>query len=320
LSPTPHRRGIALCVLSACGFGAMAIFAKEAYAAGVTVVTLLSLRFLLAAALFWALAAARGARLPSRRAVLMALALGAFVYAAQGGLYFGALTHIDASLTSLLTYIYPILVFAAALATGRERATARRTGALVLASAGTLLVLAGGSVGAVDPVGVAMALGCAVVYAAYILISDRMVGDLDPFMLAALMTTGAAASMLAVGAGSGSLHVGFAPAGWGWLAALSLGSTVLGISAFLVGMRDIGPGTASIVSTAEPAVTVGLATTIYGEALGPSQLFGGILVLGAVVILQLRGDRVAEGTVGGDAASDLAPALAPARALAHEPA
>lgn len=320
MSPTPHRRGIALCVLSACGFGAMAIFAKEAYAAGVTVVTLLSLRFLLAAALFWALAAARGARLPSRRAVLMALALGAFVYAAQGGLYFGALTHIDASLTSLLTYIYPILVFAAALATGRERATARRTGALVLASAGTLLVLAGGSVGAVDPVGVAMALGCAVVYAAYILISDRMVGDLDPFMLAALMTTGAAASMLAVGAGSGSLHVGFAPAGWGWLAALSLGSTVLGISAFLVGMRDIGPGTASIVSTAEPAVTVGLATTIYGEALGPSQLFGGILVLGAVVILQLRGDRVAEGTVGGDAASDLAPALAPARALAHEPA
>jgi drug/metabolite transporter (DMT)-like permease len=54
VSPTSHRRGIALCVLSACGFGAMAIFAKEAYAAGVTVVTLLSLRFLLAAALFWA--------------------------------------------------------------------------------------------------------------------------------------------------------------------------------------------------------------------------------------------------------------------------
>ncbi len=320
MSPPPHRRGIALCILSACGFGAMAIFAKEAYASGVNVVTLLSLRFLLAAALFWALVAARGARLPSRRVALTGLALGAVVYAAQGGLYFGALTRIDASLTSLLTYIYPILVFLAALALGRERATARRLGALALASAGTALVLAGGSVGAVDGLGVAMALGCAVVYASYILVSDRMVGDVDPFVLAALVTTGAAASTLVAGAGSGSLHLGFAAPGWGWIAALTLGSTVLGISAFLVGLRDVGPATASIVSTAEPAVTVGLATMIYGEALGPSQMAGAVLVLGAVVILQLRGDRGAAGTVGGDAASDLATAVTPARALAHEPA
>jgi drug/metabolite transporter (DMT)-like permease len=298
----------------------MAIFAKEAYAAGVTVVTLLELRFLLAAALFWSVVAVRGGRLPSRRVVLLGLAIGAFVYAAQGGLYFGALTHIDASLTSLLTYIYPILVFVVALATGRERATARRVGALVLASAGTLLVLAGGSVGVVDPVGVAMALGCAVVYATYILLSDRLIGDVDPFVFSALLTTGAAGAMLAVGAGSGSLHLGFAAAGWGWIAALSLGSTVLGISAFLVGMRDVGPGTASIVSTAEPAVTVGLATTIYGEALGSSQVFGAVLVLGAVVILQLRSGAPAAGTVGGDAASDRAPAVTPARTFAHEPA
>jgi drug/metabolite transporter (DMT)-like permease len=315
----PHRRGIALCVLSACGFGAMAIFAKEAYAAGVTVVTLLSLRFLLAAALFWVVVAVRGARLPSRRVALQGLVLGAVGYAAQGGLYFGALTRIDASLTSLLTYIYPILVFLAALATGRERGTARRLGALVLASAGTALVLAGGSVGAVDGLGVAMALGCALVYASYILISDRLIGDVDPFALAALVTTGAALSTLLAGAGSRSLDLGFAPAGWGWIAALTCGSTVLGISAFLVGLRDVGPATASIVSTAEPAVTVGLSMTVYGEALGPTQAFGAVLVLGAVVILQLRGGE-AEGTVGSDVTADLPAVVAPARALAHEPA
>jgi drug/metabolite transporter (DMT)-like permease len=318
VSPSSHRRGIALCVLSACAFGAMAIFAKQAYAAGVTVVTLLSLRFLLAAALFWAVVVVRGARLPERRIVLQGLVLGAVGYAAQGGLYFGALTRLDASLTSLLTYIYPILVFVGALALGRERATGRRLGALALATAGTVLVLLGGSVGAVDGLGVAMALGCAVVYAAYILISDRLIGGVDPFVLAALVTTGAAASMVGVGAGTGSLHLGFAASGWGWIAALTLGSTVLGISAFLVALRDVGPATASIVSTAEPAVTVGLATAIYGEALGPSQMAGAVLVLGAVVILQLRGDR--PGTVGDDAAASRPAPVTPARALAHEPA
>jgi len=312
---TPHTRGIALCVLSACAFGAMAIFAKEAYATGAGVVTLLSIRFLLAAALFWAIVAVRGVQLPSRRVVITCVALGAFGYAAQAGLFFGALTHIDASLTSLLLYLYPMLVFLGALAMGRERVTGRRIGALALASAGAALVLMGGSLGALDGVGVAMALGAAVIYAAYILVADRVVGGIDAFMMAALVTTGAAASTLVVGAGSGSLDLHFAAAGWGWIAAMALGSTVLGVSAFFVGLREVGPATASIVSTAEPVVTVALATLIYGEALGASQLAGGILVLGAVVILQLRA-----GSVDDDAAPAHAPAVAPARALTYDAA
>jgi drug/metabolite transporter (DMT)-like permease len=293
----------------------MAIFAKEAYATGATVVTLLSIRFLMAAALFWVLVAVRGARLPSRRVVVASLALGAIGYAAQAGLFFGALTHIDASLTSLLLYLYPLLVFLGAVAAGRERVTGRRVGALALASAGAALVLMGGSLGALDGVGVAMALGAAVVYAAYILVADRVVGAVDAFMLAALVTTGATASTLAVGAGSGSLDLHFAAAGWGWIAAMALGSTVLGVSTFFAGLRAVGAATASIVSTAEPVVTVALATLVYGEALGASQLAGGVLVLGAVVILQLR-----EGTVDGDVAPAHAPALPPARTLAHDAA
>src|SRR4051794_25188889 len=105
----PHRRGIALCVLSACGFGAMAIFAKEAYAEGVTVVTLLAVRFVMAALLFWAVVLIRRTPLPSRRVLLTGLALGAGGYAVQAGLYFAALTRIDASLVSLLLYLYPAL-------------------------------------------------------------------------------------------------------------------------------------------------------------------------------------------------------------------
>jgi drug/metabolite transporter (DMT)-like permease len=295
----------------------MAIFAKEAYAAGATVVTLLSIRFLLAAALFWVVVAVRGARLPSRRVVLGCLALGAVGYAAQAGLFFGALTHIDASLGSLLLYLYPLLVFLGAVALRRERVTGRRVGALALASVGAALVLMGGSLGALNGTGVAMALGAAVVYAGYILVADRVVGAVDVFVMAALVTTGATASTLAVGvaAGSGSLDFHFAAAGWGWIAAMALGSTVLGVSAFFSGLRAVGPATASIVSTAEPVVTVALAMLVYGEALGTRQLAGGVLVLGAVVILQLRAD-----TVDDDVAPAHTPARPPARALSHSSA
>src|SRR4051812_14721726 len=74
--------GIAFCLLSAAGFGAMGIFGKLPYAEGATVGTLLSVRFALAAALFWAIVPPPGRlsppRPPPRRDVLLSLGLGAF--------------------------------------------------------------------------------------------------------------------------------------------------------------------------------------------------------------------------------------------------
>src|SRR5512132_4182198 len=161
----------------------MAIFAKEAYRSGVSVTTLLALRFALAAGVFWAIVAARAplpAR-PTRRVVLAGLGLGAIGYAAQAGAYFAALTRIDASLTSLLLYLYPALVFGAAVALGRERADRRRLAALGLATGGAALVLAGGGAGALDGLGVALGLAAAVAYSAYILVADRVVPAIDAF-------------------------------------------------------------------------------------------------------------------------------------------
>ena len=55
--------------------------------------------------------------------MLVGLGMGAFGYAAQSGLYFSALTRIDASLLALLLYVYPVLVMAGAITIGRERAS-----------------------------------------------------------------------------------------------------------------------------------------------------------------------------------------------------
>ena len=106
--------GTLLCVGSAAGFGAMAVFGKLAYDNGATVGTLLAVRFALAAALFWVLVIADGSareiRTLGRRDIALALALGACGYAAQAGCFFAALDRIDASLLSLLLYTFPGMV------------------------------------------------------------------------------------------------------------------------------------------------------------------------------------------------------------------
>jgi len=58
----PDPRGVALCLASAVGFGAMAIFAKAAYAGGADIPALLAIRFTLAAVVLWALVLPRRSR------------------------------------------------------------------------------------------------------------------------------------------------------------------------------------------------------------------------------------------------------------------
>jgi drug/metabolite transporter (DMT)-like permease len=311
-----QRQGIVLCLASAVGFGAMAIFAKAAYHSGVGVVPLLATRFLLAAVAFWLVVAVRRPPLPARRDALAGAGLGLAGYAAQSACFFAALRHVDAGLASLLLYVYPALVFAGAVALRRERARAQRLGALGLATAGVVLVLVGGGTGALDGVGVLLGLGAALAYSGYILAADGLVKRVDPFVLAAIVTTAAGAGVVAFGGVTGQLAFGFRPVGWAPLVGIALVSTVIPMAAFLLGLQRVGPATASIVSTIEPAVTVGLAVALLGETLGPVQLLGGAVVLLAVVLLQ-RGDSA---SVQRREPAAVPTRHAPARALASNPA
>jgi drug/metabolite transporter (DMT)-like permease len=288
--------GTLACVGSAAGFGAMAVFGKLAYENGATVGTLLSVRFALAAAMFWVLVLAAGLRerrAPereprglTRRDLAIALALGAAGYAAQAGFFFSALERIDASLLSLLLYTFPSMVAVAAIALGRERADARRLGALVIASAGLVLILATAKAGALDPVGALLGLAAAVVYTTYILVSQGVAGRVRPTLLAAIVCSGAALSLTAGSALLGELRPGeVTAAGWGWLAGIALVSTVAAVSLFFAGLKRVGPTTASVLSTVEPVVTVLLAFLVFGELLGSLQMLGGLLVIAAVLVL-----------------------------------
>jgi len=291
MHPTDQRLGGALCVASAIAFGALAVFGKLAYDAGVGVLTLLAVRFAIAAPVLWAAALQRRRRSTlagaGARTVLAALALGAVGYSMQAGLFFAALTRMDASLLSLVLYTYPAFVTIAAIALGRETPSRRRIGALLASSCGVTLVLLGAGSGGFDWLGAAMAVGAALSYTGYILVSHRVGVRLDALPLAALVTTGAALTFGIAGAATGSLDGDFAREGWAWLAAIALVSTVTPIVLFFAGLKRVGPSTAAILSTLEPPTTVALAFLAFGESLTSVQLAGGALVLGAVLALNV---------------------------------
>lgn len=285
-----EREGVLMCALAAAGFGTMAVVAKLAYRTGIDVVSLLAIRFTIAAVVLWLIALHRGvARVPGWRIGLISLAIGLGSYSLESGLFYASLTRIDASLAELLLFSYPALVVLGAIALRRERGSRRRFVALGLATAGVGLVLAGGHPGSLDPLGVVFALGAAVMYATYVLVADALAGRIHPLAFAALVCTGAAIAFTSAGGASGTLQLALPAAAWGYAALIALLSTVLSLTAFLGGVARLGPGRASIVSTLEPPITVAAAFVAFGEVLGPVQLLGGAAVLMGVLVIQLPG-------------------------------
>jgi drug/metabolite transporter (DMT)-like permease len=281
-----------LCLLSAASFATLGIFGSLADDAGASIASTLFVRFSVAALVFWVVLHVTGGwgrvRALPRHVVLTGLGLGAFGYSMQSGLFFAAIERLDVSMVALLLYTYPAFVTVAAVVLGRAAFSPRTLVALAVASVGLVLVLLAAGTGAFDLGGALLALAASVTYTTYILISDRIIGAVDPFALAALVLTGATASFAVAGLVTGSLDLGLSGEAWLWLILIALVSTVVGVSAFFAGLQRVGPSEAAILSTFEPVATVALAFVVLGERLAPAQLLGGVLVLGAVVLLQLR--------------------------------
>ena len=283
---SPERVGIVLCLVAGASFALQPVLVRLAFEGGATVAGVGALRFALAALVLGVLARTALAAAPART-LAAPFALGLTIYGLETGLFFASLERIDVSLASLLMCSYPALVVAGAVLLRRERASRRRALALIVALAGVALVLAGGVGGAIDPLGIGLALAAAVAYAAYVLVSDLLLGTTEPLVLATMLCAGAATAFALAGSATDSFGIG----GVSTLAivgAIALAATVLPVAAFLAGVRRVGPSRATILGTIEPPVTIALSALVFGERLGPLQLVGAGLVVGAVVILQLR--------------------------------
>jgi drug/metabolite transporter (DMT)-like permease len=284
---SPERLGVALCLVAGASFALQPVLVRLAFDDGAGVATVGTIRFVLAAAVF-ALLARRAIAAAPVRTLLPPFVLGLTIYGLETGLFFASLERIDVSLASLLMCSYPALVVAGAVLLRRERPSRRRAVALVVALGGVALVLAGGVGGAIDPVGIGLALSAAIAYAAYVLVSDRLLGTTEPLVLATMLCAGAATAFALGGAATGSLEA-TRPSTLLVVGAIALVATVLPIAAFLGGVHRIGPSRATILGTIEPPVTIALSALVFGERLGVVQLLGAGLVVAAVVILQLRG-------------------------------
>jgi drug/metabolite transporter (DMT)-like permease len=77
---------------------------------------------------------------------------------------------------------------------------------------------------------------------------------------------------------------------WSVVALAALPSTVSYVL-YNNAIRVLGPSRASVYSNAVPVIAAGFSALLLGEGFGPGKLFGMALVVGGVVLAQLRSSK-----------------------------
>lgn len=285
--------GLLLIVLSALLWGTVGVAVKAIY--GLADTNPLSIGFLRLAisvpALFlagWLVLGGRMFRAVRRRDLAIMLLLGVMVAFYQV-CYFGAIAQVGVAIAVLVTLCTaPVLVALLSLWLFREKLTSKLMLALACALLGTVLLVSvqpnAAGVQSNTAIGVLLALGSAFGYAVLTLCSHLLAGRYHPLQ-SLTIGFGTGAIILLPFALLSGFAISYPVVGWLLLLYLGLIPTVLAYVLFLSGLRYTTATAASITTLLEPLTSTLLAGLFFKEQLGLFGLFGGILLLGSIVLL-----------------------------------
>lgn len=246
---------------------------------------------------------ARPWRVRFTRATLLTCVLLGVVTGGVTMLYMAAVVRLPMGTASALEFLGPLGV---ALARGRGLARL-----WALAAAGGVLLLTQPWHGGADPMGVLLALGAAVCWAAYICLTQRA-GDEVAGLSALAISMPVAAVLATVIAGPGMIgHLSWQLAGQGLGLALLL--PVIPFSLELLSLRRLNAAAFGTLMCLEPAFALIIGLVALGQIPDSAAIAGVVLVVAAGVGAERAGARTAAPTAPAAAVASLAaPAVAAA--------
>lgn len=281
-----RRLGLAAIALAAGLWAIAAIAASRLFERGVEPIELSEARAVIAALGLSTV----GWRLPARHRVnpLLVAGLGLSI-ALVNAAYYLAIDRLAVALAIVLQYTAPALVVAWVAVTARRAPSREVLVALVAALAGVVLAteIPAGDVGSTDGLGIAFGLVSAVLFAAYTLLSERA-GRAYGSVGAMTRAFGAAAVFwVLVQMPRGWPAELFEPENLPLVLFVGLGGTLAPFLLYVWGVGRVQSERATIAATLEPVLAALFAWVLLDQSLSPMQIAGGLLVVGAVAMLQL---------------------------------
>lgn len=280
-----------LIVLSALGFGSISVLTLLITRAGLPLVAAMSWRYVLAALLLAVLARPGQLKSIAPKRIAAMLLIGAVGQTLVTYVSLSALEYIPVGPLAFLFFTFPAWVAILAAVRGTERLTLVRVVALTLALLGVAIMVGAPSADKLHPIGVALALGSALLYTIYLPTLESAQSGIPVLLSAFLLVVGAGAAFTIAALVTGNFQIPAAADLWANLLLLSLVSTVIAFSALLRGLDVLGPVRTAIIATVEPFFTGVLGALVLSDRLTATTLTGGTLIAAAVILIARSSSR-----------------------------
>ncbi len=271
---------------AAVSFSIADVLGKVVFASGMDVLSLVTLRGILAAGVFWwwlRMSPPRVAHSP--RARLIAIGLGLLFSANVFGLLL-AIQLLPLSIAILAYFIYPLLTGIIAAAIGLERLGWASFAAAFAAFCGLALML-GTQPSVLLPLGLIGAFGAAICRVVSLLVTRAALGGTDARVTTWYSLMPSAAVFVVASVLTGTFHPPLTAGGW--LAFVGMGvTTTLSTLLIFVSTARVGAFRTALLMNLEPVLSSCFSFALLGEPASSLQLFGGLIMVVSLCAFQLR--------------------------------
>ena len=284
--------GDILIIIAGLFWGSMGIFVRHLNGLGFTSVQVACLRLVTAGVIFAVILLIKdpkGFKIKAKDIPLF-LALGLVSILFFTCCYFTAIRLMTMSTAAILLYTSPIWVMILAIIFLKEKITARKVIALVLAFAGCVLVSGFG--GKVTVLGILVGLGSGIGYGLYSIFGTFALRKYSPFTVTCytFLIAGAGsvfvsdpADMFAkISASDNRLAL------FGFVLLTSVVTAVIPFLLYTLGLNRTTAGRAAVLATVEPAAATLFGVFVMHESIGIASVIGILLVFAAIIVLAIK--------------------------------
>lgn len=223
--------------------------------------------------------------------ILLVLGL---LYTSSSMLLFQAYNYVPSGLATTLVFLYPVLV-ALIMVFLRVVPSWQVWLAIVATFVGVIIMTQSDSTQTINPIGVLLSLGSALVYALFIVIINRSktISLISNSLLTFYaLSVGAMVFLGMVIASGENLTTGIETnRDWLNLVGLAILPTIVSTASLAVATRNIGATKASVLGVFEPITAILVGTLVFGEALTNNIIIGILVAMFAVTFMIITTKR-----------------------------
>ena len=278
-------------IITGITYGLNPLFAVPLMNNGASIESILFFRYTFAVVLLGAflILTRQSFRITARQAgVLLALGL---LYTSSSIFLFEAYNYIASGLATTLIFLYPVLV--AIIMVFLRVVPSWPVWLSIAATFGGVIIMTQGSGGdSLNPIGIALSLGSALVYALFIVIINRSkaIAQISNTLLTFYsLTVGAIVFLGKISFSEAPISAGITTGGdWLNLAGLALLPTIVSTATLAIATRNIGATKASVLGVFEPITAILIGTLMFGEPLTTNILLGiGIAIVAVTFMISV---------------------------------